>query len=256
MGPEQKKPTSADIDSALNCIKCIVMVYLMSIAALNKLEKSQKGAKETKAKEPSGKLISGPPGEAKFETEVDKMLQEFAKMMPGAAGAQEINAQASTGGNRTSQEQIEQTFKKLLQEPIDPDFGADDVNLEELGDMQGIIEQMMAELTSKDILYDPFSEMIQKYPAWLEANEAAIDEQSLRNYRQQLKIATEVVGLFDREDYQERKSEYQAQIFTLMQSMQEYGTPPEGLLAEAAPEQEGDSLTDEEKAALPNCNQM
>lgn len=227
-----------------------LLKFTESIAALSKLEESQKEPKEGTAPPPKH---DGPT--AGLESEVDKMLQEFAKMMPGTAAADELK------GNKTSSEQIEETFKKLMQEPLDSGFGQnmDDVDLGELGDMNKVIEQMMAELTSKEILYEPFSEMIAKYPEWIRENEDKLEDEPLKNYREQLRVASLVVALFDKSDYEARKSDYQAQIFELMQTMQEFGPPPDGLLA-AEPgkpeDNDEDGLTEEERASLPNCNQM
>lgn len=112
---------------------------------MNKLQVSEETPEKTKA-------------ETSNDPEVDRMLSEFTKMIPGLSPAD---------GAKTSQEQIEETFKKLMAEPMDIGGGSgsgsgDEVDLEGLGNMNKVIEQMMAELTSKDILYEPFSEMVQK----------------------------------------------------------------------------------------------
>lgn len=222
-----------------------IVVYL-NLAALTKMEKSQ--IELTAADGPKPDIpVAG------LESEVDKMLQEFAKMMPGTAAASEIN------GNKSSSEQIEETFRKLMQEPLDKGPNMDDIDLGELGDMNKVIEQMMAELTSKEILYEPFTEMIAKYPDWIKENETKLDAEPLNNYREQLRVATQVVTLFDKPDYEEKKAVYQAEIFDLMQTMQEFGAPPDGLLAAEPGKAEDDGeegLTEEERASLPNCNQM
>lgn len=190
-----------------------------------------------------------------IELEVDKMLSEFAKLVPGA----NITGEETEDNIRPdSQKQIEESFRKLMEEPMG---SGEDIDLGELSDMNAIIEQMMAQLTSKDVLYEPFREMLEKYPGWLEANEGTADPEQLANCRGQLTIARQVVELFDRADYEEKRAEYQAQIFELMQGMQEYGAPPEGVLSEAPPngvQLQGDDegLTEEEKAAMPDCKQM
>lgn len=222
------------------------MAPYLNLAALTKMEKSQIELTSADGPKPDIPL-------AGLESEVDKMLQEFAKMMPGTAAASEIN------GNKSSSEQIEETFRKLMQEPLDMGPNMDDVDLGELGDMNKVIEQMMAELTSKEILYEPFTEMIAKYPDWIKENESKLDTEPLNNYREQLRVATQVVAFFDKPDYDEKKTVYQAEIFELMQTMQEFGAPPDGLLAAepGKPEDDGEEgLTEEERASLPNCNQM
>lgn len=225
-------------------------IHHLNVGALHKLESSQKKGvakkeKGAKDEQPSGNNI---------ELEVDKMLAEFAKLVPGAS----INGEDTEDPARPdSQKQIEESFRKLMEEPMG---NAEDIDLGELNDMNAIIEQMMAQLTSKDVLYEPFHEMMEKYPGWLEANEGTADPEQLANCRGQLTIAKQVVELFDRPDYEEKRAEYQAQIFELMQGMQEYGAPPEGVLSEAPPAGldggEGEGLTEEEKAAMPDCKQM
>lgn len=98
-----------------------------------------------------------------------------------------------------------------------------------------------------------------KYPAYLAEHEATLDPTLTTQYRSQLSTATAVLALFDQPDYAERRAEYQAQIFELMQSMQEYGVPPEGLLKEAAaPGGDGGDGADAggDEAQMPSCNQM
>lgn len=63
-------------------------------------------------------------------------------------------------------------------------------------------------------------------------------------------MAREVLDLFDKPDYEQRKSHYQSAIFTLMQTMQTYGAPPEGLLSEAPPGPEDAAMPP------PDCKQM
>ncbi len=100
-------------------------------------------------KQPEG--TSGSPDE--IQMEVDKMLKEFSKLMP-SDGTNPLDT------DKPSSEQIENTFRKLLEEPFGNEFG--DADLGDLNDMNKVIEQMMGELTSKEILYEPFAEMVQK----------------------------------------------------------------------------------------------
>lgn len=121
-------------------------------SALDKIEK-KKPAKTTKKDQKVGDF---PDLNGNLEAEVDKMLKEFSRMMPGETG------EALNG--KSSSEQIEETFKKLLEQPLDDEL---DDDLGKLGDMNAIIEQMMSELTSREILYDPFKEMVQKVLAYV-----------------------------------------------------------------------------------------
>lgn len=47
------------------------------------------------------------------------------------------------------------------------------------GDMSGLLESMMQQLLSKEVLYQPLSEMGAKYPTWLEANKDSLSTKDL-----------------------------------------------------------------------------
>ncbi len=85
----------------------------------------------------------------------------------------------------------------------------------------------------------------------MKENETKTDSKLIANYKEQLRIATEVVGLFERSDYEQNKETYQKEIFELMQAIQEFGSPPEGLLRE-----ENGPMTPPQDPAMSGCNQM
>lgn len=184
--------------------------------------------------------------DAKLEDEVDRMLREFSKILPGDAST----ALDSTKPRKPT-EQIEATFEKLLEEPVG---GAErDVDLGELEDVNSMIEQLMSQLTSKEILYEPFQEIASKYPAWLEQNAAACAAPDLANYRSQLAVAQEVVQIFESPQYKEGDQELHRTLFELMQKLQDLGSTPPGLLSNA------NDPTEEQPGSAtgpPECTQM
>lgn len=128
--------------------------------------------------------------------------------------------------------------------------------------MNQVIEQMMQELTSKEVLYPAFLELRDRLPGWLEENGPAEDPKKVQNYKAQLAIARKIVETFEQPDYEHRKREYQQVVFEQMQLMQECGSPPEGLLSEESEQTTtgmGEDNADKEgsnSSIPPNCPQM
>lgn len=56
------------------------------------------------------------------------------------------------------------------------------------GDMSGLLESMMQQLLSKEVLYQPLSEMGAKYPTWLEANKDSLSTKDLDRWECQFAV--------------------------------------------------------------------
>uniref|UniRef100_A0A3Q4BVC5 Peroxisomal biogenesis factor 19 n=1 Tax=Mola mola TaxID=94237 RepID=A0A3Q4BVC5_MOLML len=74
------------------------------------------------------------------------------------------------------------------------DGGGDD------GNILPIMQSIMQNLLSKDVLYPSLKEITTKYPEWLEANKPSLSPEDYQRYEQQAKIMGEICGHFERED--------------------------------------------------------
>ncbi|CAN6667420.1 peroxisomal membrane protein import receptor Pex19p [Trichomonascus vanleenenianus] len=101
-------------------------------------------------------------------------------------------------------------------------------------DMSSLIEDMLSELSSKDILYEPIKEMHDKYPAWLEKNSPNLSAEELERYQGQKKIVDEIVAKFDDPKYSDSDEASRKYITERMELMQKSGAPPTELMGDLA----------------------
>ncbi|WOG90345.1 hypothetical protein DCAR_0209588 [Daucus carota subsp. sativus] len=137
-------------------------------------------------------------------------------------------------------EQTRETVKGLetITAPV-PDFGNDAMmqdfvkQFEELAgsqDMNSIMETMMQQLLSKDVLQDPMREIGGRYPKWLEDHKATLSTEEYERYSHQHELIKEINGVYETEPGNFNK------IVELMQKMQECGQPPDDIMRELAPD--------------------
>ncbi|KAN0064237.1 Peroxisome chaperone and import receptor [Thecaphora frezii] len=102
-----------------------------------------------------------------------------------------------------------------------------------------MLEGMMDELMSKEILYEPLKELKDKYPAYLQGPESAKDSVEDRTrYEAQAKYVAEIVALFEDPKYDAENKETTARIQDLMNQMQDCGSPPQQIVGDMPAELE------------------
>ncbi|KAI5060832.1 hypothetical protein GOP47_0023337 [Adiantum capillus-veneris] len=157
----------------------------------------------------------------------------------------------STNGGRLSDtlEELAQQTRQTLEgmETKDQEDMADKLvesivkQFEELGsseDMQGIMDTMMQQLLSKEVLHEPMKEFCEKYPNWLEVNKSSLSDEDFRRYSRQYEYIKELCGVYESipDDF--------SRIVDIMQNMQTCGQPPDDLVQELGPgmDLKGDGL--------------
>lgn len=96
--------------------------------------------------------------------------------------------------------------------------------------MESIVETMMQQLLSKEILHEPMKEIAQKYPKWLEEHKESLSKDDYRRYTQQYQYIVRLNEVY------ENDPENFTKIVELMQKMQECGQPPNDIVQEIAPD--------------------
>lgn len=116
-----------------------------------------------------------------------------------------------------------------------------DMNLEsgegEL-DFLPLMQGMMQNLLSKDVLYPALKDLQEKYPAWLEEKKSSLSAEELNRYNRQLSLVSEVCSEYEDEssnDADDIKRKRFERLLALMQQMQECGQPPSELVGEMPP---------------------
>ncbi|XP_021814352.1 peroxisome biogenesis protein 19-1-like isoform X1 [Prunus avium] len=97
-------------------------------------------------------------------------------------------------------------------------------------DMESIVETMMQQLLSKDILHEPMKEIGERYPKWLKEHEASLSKEEHERYFHQYELIKDLNEVY------EKDSGNFSRIFELMQKMQECGQPPNDIVQELAPD--------------------
>ncbi|KAK1565235.1 hypothetical protein Q3G72_022061 [Acer saccharum] len=138
-------------------------------------------------------------------------------------------------------EQTREAVKGLesMEKPTGHDLGKDAMvedwvkQFEELAgsqDMESIVETMMQQLLSKEILHDPMKEIGERYPKWLEDHEGSLSKEEYERYSHQYQLIKQLNEVYDNDSSNFTK------ILDLMQKMQECGQPPSDIVQELAPD--------------------
>ncbi|PRP86520.1 peroxisome biogenesis protein 19-1-like [Planoprotostelium fungivorum] len=102
--------------------------------------------------------------------------------------------------------------------------------MQSMGDkpeMQQLMNEMMTQLMSKDIIYEPVKELQKKYPQWLEENKDKVSAEQLTHFTNQLNAINTICEEFEKSDGQQDSSKI-AEVMTQLQEPY-----PPGILGES-----------------------
>mmetsp|Transcript_9858 Transcript_9858/g.15673 ORF Transcript_9858/g.15673 Transcript_9858/m.15673 type:complete len:266 (+) Transcript_9858:103-900(+) len=97
------------------------------------------------------------------------------------------------------------------------------------GDFQDMIDGMMKQLISKEVMYEPVKQICEKFPEWLADNEPKLEKEEYTRYGNQYQSFQKLLAVYDTEP------DNFARLTELYQDMQEYGQPPVEIVKELAP---------------------
>ncbi|CAH8271406.1 unnamed protein product [Arabidopsis lyrata] len=96
-------------------------------------------------------------------------------------------------------------------------------------DLESIVDTMMQQLLSKDILHEPMKEIGARYPKWLKEHESSLNKEEFERYSRQYELIKELNLVYENEPNNSTK------IMEIMQKMQECGQPPSDIVQEMDP---------------------
>ncbi|EGW33915.1 uncharacterized protein SPAPADRAFT_59288 [Spathaspora passalidarum NRRL Y-27907] len=105
-------------------------------------------------------------------------------------------------------------------------LGGDGDNL----DMNKLLVEMLEQLSSREVLYEPIKDLNTKFPDYLKENKDKLDEAKYTTYNKQYEITTEIITIFEAADYSDDNKAKRDQVNELLESLQELGQPPEELV--------------------------
>ncbi|KAK7246022.1 hypothetical protein RIF29_40879 [Crotalaria pallida] len=97
-------------------------------------------------------------------------------------------------------------------------------------DMESIVETMMQQLLSKEILHEPMKEIGERYPKWLEEHKNSLSKEEYERYSHQYELIRNLNEVYENDSQNFNK------IIDLMHKMQECGQPPNDFVQELAPD--------------------
>lgn len=96
--------------------------------------------------------------------------------------------------------------------------------------MESVVETMMQQLLSKEILHEPMKEIGERYPKWLEDHKTNLSTEDYERYSHQYQLIKDLNEVYDNDPSNFNK------VVELMQKMQECGQLPNDIVQELAPD--------------------
>ncbi|GMH29842.1 hypothetical protein Nepgr_031685 [Nepenthes gracilis] len=193
------------------------------------------GLPDLKAKKKRKQKVSK---ESHVSETLDKLRQQTREAVKGLESMSAGSKSADEGGGDLNKDALVDDWIKQFEE------------LAGSQDMESIVENMMQQLLSKEILHEPMKEIGERYPKWLEEHKDGLSEEDRKRYSYQLELIQELNGVYETEPNNFTK------IVDLMQKMQECGQPPNDIVHELAPEFDLSNLaqlTSETPESQQNC---
>ncbi|RLV92358.1 Peroxisomal biogenesis factor [Spathaspora sp. JA1] len=97
-------------------------------------------------------------------------------------------------------------------------------------DMNKLLVDMLEQLSSKEVLYEPIKDLNTKFPDYLKENKDTLDETKLTTYNKQYEITSQILAIFEADDYTDDNKVKRDQVNVLLESLQELGQPPTELV--------------------------
>ncbi|KAH3669169.1 hypothetical protein WICMUC_005008 [Wickerhamomyces mucosus] len=96
-------------------------------------------------------------------------------------------------------------------------------------DLGNLLTDMLDQLVSKSILYDPLKDLSLKYPTWLTDNKDKISNDEFIKYELQYSIISDIVSKFEEDSYKDNSISHKQYISIKLEEMEAAGEPPKEL---------------------------
>ncbi|CAM9584690.1 unnamed protein product [Ascophyllum nodosum] len=124
------------------------------------------------------------------------------------------------------------------QEAANIEAGGEDIMREMMGefekmgekeDYNGVMDNIMQQLLSRELMYDPIKQICDKYPVWLATHRKSLAPSDYQRYGKQYQSFQRVLAVYETEP------DNFPRLMELMQDMQEHGQVPAEIIKELAP---------------------
>lgn len=96
-------------------------------------------------------------------------------------------------------------------------------------EMSSLLDTIMQQLLSKEVLYQPMTDIAGKYPSWLRENEERLEKGDADRYRRQYSHILSIIEVY------ETDPENYGRLVQVLQEMQACGQPPQDIVDDLAP---------------------
>ncbi|KAI8323847.1 Pex19 protein [Martensiomyces pterosporus] len=121
------------------------------------------------------------------------------------------------------------------------------------GQLDSLVDDVIGQLMSKEVLYQPLKDLDVEYPKYLAKNKDTLSKEDYERYEKQHAYVKEIITQFE---VSGDGSANDPKIVELMQKMQDCGQPPNELLKVLAPDMELDASGEVKIPETPNCTIM
>ncbi|KAJ1950452.1 Peroxisome chaperone and import receptor [Linderina macrospora] len=184
-----------------------------------------------------------------------------------AAAARDVPGETALDEPLSFQDKIKATMDKLKESNAKADaeipdmFGGDMMEelmqqMDSMGDdsqLDSLVDDVIGQLMSKDMLYQPLKDLDTEYPKYLEKNKDTLSKDDYERYQKQHGYVKEILAMFDQIT---DGTVNDPRIVDLMQKMQDCGQPPNELLKVLSPDMELDDSGEIKVPEAPNCSIM
>ncbi|XP_064449845.1 peroxisomal biogenesis factor 19 isoform X1 [Mirounga angustirostris] len=189
--------------------------------------------------------------------EFEKAMKELAEEEPHLVEQFQKLSEAAgrVGSDATSQQEFTSCLKETLSGLAKnaTDLQNSGMSEEELtkameglgmdeGDGEGnilpIMQSIMQNLLSKDVLYPSLKEITEKYPEWLQSHRESLPPEQFEKYQEQHSVMGKICEQFEAESPTDSEATQKARfelVLDLMQQLQDLGHPPKELAGEMPP---------------------
>ncbi|KAF5372385.1 hypothetical protein D9615_009296 [Tricholomella constricta] len=187
------------------------------------------GAKDAaKGKDGAGTAQSGsgaPQNEfqSKIKKAMDKLRESESKIQADSA------PKAGAGAAGATPDSLETLLASL------GELGLGGEGPEDEAELAGLLENMMGQLMSKEVLHEPLKELSDSFPSYLEKPPAPLSQEDRTRYENQLACVHKILAVFDKPSYNDDDPAVRKTISDLMAEMQGYGSPPPEVMGPLPP---------------------
>ncbi|XP_053561088.1 peroxisomal biogenesis factor 19 [Bombina bombina] len=188
---------------------------------------------------------------AQATEEFEKAMKELAEEEPHLVEQFQKLSEAAgkVGSDETSQQEFTSCLKETLtglaknandlqnsglsEEKLAKameDMGIDDADGE--GNILPLMQNIMQNLLSKEVLYPSLKEITDKYPEWLSTHQDSLPAEEYRKYQEQHSVMSRICQQFENEQGEGDEAQFEA-VMDLMQQLQELGHPPKELAGDS-----------------------